>query len=111
MDEQQQWTAMTRHVPHRPNGDDHVVVTILIIPGEQCISPTPLLFSHEKQGFPLPTWLARQQTCHIVWAVTMHVVITVLIITGEQPPFFFSYQMRGATLRCQCGSHTTQDKR
>ena len=67
----------------------HVVVTILIIPGEQCISPTPLLFSHEKQGFPLPTWLARQQMCHIVWVVTMHVVITVLIITGEQPPFFF----------------------
>ena len=71
----------------------HVVVTVLIIPGEQCISPTPLLFSHEKQGFPSPMWQAM--TWHIIWAVTMHVVITVLIITGEQPPFFFSYQMWG----------------
>jgi len=48
---------------------------------------------------------------HFLLRVTMHVVITVLIITGEQPPFFFfSYQMRGATLHCQCGNHTTQDK-
>jgi len=88
----------------------HVVVTVLIIPGEQCIPPTPLLLSHEKQGFPLPMWLAHQQMCHIVWAVTMHVVITVLIITGEQPPFCFSYQMWGGTSRWQCGNHMTQDK-
>ena len=45
-----------------------------------------------------------------MWAVTMHVVITVLIITGEQPHFFFSYQMWGATLCWQCGNHMTQDK-
>jgi len=98
----------------------HVVVTILIIPGEQCISPTPLLFSHEKQSslhqcdnqWWTSNVLAHLLTCHIVWAVTMHVIITVLTITGEQPPFFFfSYQMWGATSHWQCGNHMTQDKR
>jgi len=96
----------------------HVVVTVLIIPGEQCISPTPLLFSHEKQGFPLPTWqpmmdkqwpgmstdvphcLGGDNACHYHcphyyrWAA----------------PIFFFISDGGATSCWQCGNHTTQDK-
>jgi len=108
------------HVPHCPNGDNPCCHHCPLYSRWAVYLPNPSPFFMWEAGVPFTnvatndgqamTWHVNRCATLSGWWQCMS-LFTVLIITGEQPPFFVSYQMQGATSHWQCGNHMTQDKR